>query len=271
MSQIEISCIGSDAIFTNTPNIFSGGNVDSVKFTFDSDWSGFTTKTAAFYTNPKETALQILDSNNVAKIPANMTSNKGKLSIGVIGTNANNDDVKTSKILTYIVGKGAVTDDMETTSATPDIWLQLLSIVGHNKQIVDNMKLEVDESQMENKVNINLSNVTLDVFRNKGVLTIETGTYVGTGTSGINAKNQLMFGFAPQIVWVYKINQPTEGDAFTFYRGANTAYIESYVGGNDSSFQNVTWNENSMMWYNGMSASSQYNGLNLTYRYIAIG
>ena len=55
MSQIEINCIGSDAIFTNTPNIFSGGNVDTVKFTFDDTWDSYTGKTVVFYNNPKET------------------------------------------------------------------------------------------------------------------------------------------------------------------------------------------------------------------------
>lgn len=176
MSQIEISCVGSTAVFTNTPNIFSGGNVDTVKFEFDNEWSNFTTKTAVFYTSPKETALQILDTDNVANIPPNMLAKKSKLSVGVIGTNTNGD-VKTSKILTYVVGKGAITNDMETTAPTPDIWLQMLAIVEHNKEIVehnkeivDNMELIVDESQLTNKANKDLSNVSVDqAIKNLGL------------------------------------------------------------------------------------------------------
>ena len=180
MSQIKISCVGSTAVFTNTPNIFSGGNVDEVKFEFDKEWVDFTDKTAVFYTNPKETAVQILDTNDVARIPPNMLTKKGKLSIGVIGTKVNGD-IKASKILTYIVGKGAVTDDMETTAPTPDIWLQLFSIVKHNEHIVDNMNLLVDESQMPNKANKDLSNVSVDDLVNKGMARVLIDSYTGDG------------------------------------------------------------------------------------------
>ena len=126
MSQIEISCIGQTAIFTNTPEIFSGDiGVDTVKFTFDGLWDGYTIKTAVFYNNPKETYTVILDENNVAVIPENVMYDKCKLSIGVFGTNANGD-VKTSKILTYHIGKGAISNDLESTTTTPDLWTQIL-------------------------------------------------------------------------------------------------------------------------------------------------
>ena len=196
MSQIKISCVGSTAVFTNTPNIFSGGNVDEVKFEFDKEWVDFPYKTAVFYTNPKETALQILDTDNVAKIPPNMLSQKGKLSIGVIGTNIN-DEVKTSKILTYLVGKGAITNDMETTAPTPDIWLQMLAIVKHNKDVVDNMNLLVDESQLPNKANKDLSNVSVDTFLEKGLYS-HTESYTGTN----EVTNVMEFDFEPRFIMI---------------------------------------------------------------------
>lgn len=266
MSQIEISCIGSDAVFTNTPNIFSGGNVDSVKFVFDNEWSGFTTKTAVFYTNPKETSLQILDSNNVATIPSEMLAQKGKLSIGVIGTNTTND-VKTSKILTYIVGQGAVTDDVETTSATPDIWLQLLSIVEHNKQIVDNMNLIVDESQMSNKANKDLSNVSIDDLHSKGVARMAFGTYVGTGTYGESNRTTLNFDFAPKLLIVG--SNPTSVMMVISYYDVNIGYdVHNSSGG--FLFTNMVWGENSVSWYS-KNASEQANVSGNTYTYICIG
>ena len=127
MSQIEIRCVDQTAMFTNLPEIFSGDvNIDTVKFTFDDSWNGYTTKTAVFYNNPKDVYPQILDVNDVAVIPSQVMTKECKLSIGVFGTNANGD-VKTSKILTYNVGKGAINSDLESTPATPDFWTQILS------------------------------------------------------------------------------------------------------------------------------------------------
>ena len=127
MSQIEIRCVDQTAMFTNLPELFSGDvNIDTVKFTFDDSWNGYTTKTAVFYNNPKDVYPQILDSNNIAVIPSQVMTKECKLSIGVFGTKANGD-VKTSKILTYNVGKGAINSDLESTPATPDFWTQLLS------------------------------------------------------------------------------------------------------------------------------------------------
>ena len=127
MSQIEIRCVDQTAMFTNLPEIFSGDvNIDTVKFTFDDSWNGYTTKTAVFYNNPKDVYPTILDVNDVAVIPSQVMTKECKLSIGVFGTKANGD-VKTSKILTYNVGKGAINSDLESTPATPDFWTQLLA------------------------------------------------------------------------------------------------------------------------------------------------
>lgn len=127
MSQIEISCIGQTAIFTNTPEIFSGDiGVDTVKFTFDELWDSYRIKTAVFYNNSKETYTVILDENNVAVIPEEVMADKCKLNIGVFGTNANGD-VKTSKIITYHIGKGAISNDLESPTTTPDLWVQILA------------------------------------------------------------------------------------------------------------------------------------------------
>lgn len=262
MSQIEISCIGSDAVYTNTPNIFSGGNVDTVKFIFNNEWTDFTTKTAVFYNNPKETSLQVLNSNNVATIPAEMIANKGKLSIGVIGTNANNK-IKTSKILTYIVDKGAVTDDLETTSATPDIWLQMLSIVSHNKDIVDNMSLIVDESQLTNKANKDLSNVTINDLHNKGAVRMKTGNYTGTGVYGSSTPNTLSFDFEPKLLI---ISGGTLGMTVILTYKSN-----GYTVAGSTQINGITWGSSSVSWYSITSTSYQLNDSGGTYYYVCIG
>lgn len=146
MSQIEITCIDQTSIFTNTPEIFSGDvNVDTVKFKFDDSWDDYVTKTAVFYNNPKEVYTQILNESYVAVIPKEVMTNKCKLSIGVFGTNVNGD-VKTSKILTYNIGKGAISDDLGTNPPTLDIWVQLLT-----RQTIfeDKMQSEFDELESE--------------------------------------------------------------------------------------------------------------------------
>lgn len=263
MSQIKISCVGSTAVFTNTPDIYSGGNVDEVKFEFDKEWVDFTIKTAVFYTNPKETDVKILDANNVAKIPPNMLSQKGKLSIGVIGTNANGD-IKASKILTYVVGKGAITDDMETTAPTPDIWLQMLSIVKHNKDIVDDMDLVVIESQLPNKANKDLSNVSDDDIFSKGIPHFVAGSYTGTGVYGNSNKNTITVDFKPMLVFL--------NGKIVFQRGGGSPTY-SITGNNqtDSGKYYYSWGNNSISWYNIVSANDQYNSEGTEYSYIVFG
>lgn len=127
MSQIEITCIDQTSIFTNTPEIFSGDvNVDTVKFKFDDSWDDYIIKTAVFYNDVKEVYTQELNESYVAVIPKEVMTKKCKLSIGVFGTNVNGD-VKTSKILTYNIGKGAISDDLGTNPPTLDVWVQLLT------------------------------------------------------------------------------------------------------------------------------------------------
>ena len=150
MSQIEITCIDQTAIYTDTPEIFSGDvNIDTVKFTFDDSWNAYTNKTAVFYNDPKNVYPQILNENNIASIPKEVIANKCKLSIGVVGINANGD-IKTSKILTYNVGKGAISDDLESSTATPDIWLQILTQIEELKIFVDKRQ-ELMEAQITQK------------------------------------------------------------------------------------------------------------------------
>ena len=148
MSQIEIRCVDQTAMFTNLPEIFSGDvNIDTVKFTFDDSWNGYTTKTAVFYNNPKDVYPQILDVNDIAVIPSQVMTKQCKLSIGVFGTKANGD-VKTSKILTYNVGKGAINSDLESTPATPDFWTQILARQVNFENTI-NTKVDTLETNVE--------------------------------------------------------------------------------------------------------------------------
>lgn len=155
MSRIEISIFDQNAVFTNLPDIFSGDvNVDTVKFVFDNSWNDFSTKTAVFYNEPKNTYMQILDENGIATIPYEVMLNKTRVSIGVFGTNANGD-VKTSQILTFGVGRGAIAEDMTTNPATPDVWLQILTSYDEIKADFEDLSSSVDSriNTMGNKLN----------------------------------------------------------------------------------------------------------------------
>ena len=275
MSQIEINCIGSDAVFTNTPNIFSGGNVDTVKFTFNSEWDSYTTKTAVMYVKPKDTALMVLDSNGVANIPSTMIDQKCKLSIGVIGTNANND-IKTSKILTYIVGKGAVTNDMEVTAPTTDVWLQMLSMVSENNEVVKQMEITIDQNQLRNKANIDMMNVETNALQLRGISCIECGSYDGTGVYGESNKNQLSLTMKPKMLIVYTAKGLIpNATSSTTYKGWlpgsflwNWSQPSSFVGGEQVY---VEAQGNNVFWYSTDTVEKQCNASGTTYYYIAIG
>ena len=190
MAQIEINCIGQTAIYTNTPEIFSGDvNIDTVKFTFDEVWDGYTEKTAVFYNNPKDTYPVMLDENDVAVIPEAVIADKCKLSIGVFGTNANGD-VKTSKILTYNIGKGAISNDLEATTPA-DFWAQLLARqINYESNLIERQttfesniteqqttfesnitqQQNTFESNMENEFNTLQTNVTNEVDTLEGIV-----------------------------------------------------------------------------------------------------
>lgn len=101
---------------------------------------------------------------------------------------------------------------------------------------------------------------------------IEVGSYVGTGTAGVNNKNQLTFSKPPKAVFIsidnqtspFSIDQLCSGPII---HGAKTAYTlaENYV-----SYIHTSWEENKLLWYYTGSAVSQLNASGKTYFYFAI-
>lgn len=96
---------------------------------------------------------------------------------------------------------------------------------------------------------------------------IETGSYVGTGTYGVDNPNTLTFGFAPKFVIVYT-NGVSTGNQVILFNPAITA-----IGFNQNSGWglSLSWNENSVSWYHEEYASQQFNASETTYYYYAIG
>ena len=193
MSQIEIRCVDQTAMFTNLPEIFSGDvNIDTVKFTFDDSWNDYETKTAVFYNNPKDVYPQILDSNNIAVIPSQVMTKECKLSIGVFGTKANGD-VKTSKILTYNVGKGALNSDLESTPTTPDFWTQILS-----RQINFENNLTQQQTTFENNLTQQQSNFESNITQRQNTfesnMESEFNTFKTTVTNDVETLEGIVKG-----------------------------------------------------------------------------
>ena len=181
MSQIKVSLYDQTAVFTETPDIFSGDiDVDTVKFTFDDSWYAYNKKTAIFYNDPKKSYPVFLDDTNTAVIPSAVIDRRTKLCFGVIGTNANNE-VKTSSILSYRIERGAISADVEIPPSSADIWLQILlnyevalkklKDMSNNLENMNNTLEELDQrfidAGVENKANKDLSNVTDTDFSNK--------------------------------------------------------------------------------------------------------
>lgn len=124
MSTIRVKVTDQNFIFTESPNIYSGDvNTDHIHFTFDETWDGFT-KTAVFYRDLETQYYQILTDDECV-IPHEVLEEDGKIFIGVFGTK--NDQVLTSEVLFYEIGKGVLTETLQPSDPTPDIWTQILS------------------------------------------------------------------------------------------------------------------------------------------------
>lgn len=104
---------------------------------------------------------------------------------------------------------------------------------------------------------------------------IQTGSYVGTGTYGSANPNKLTFGFTPKLVFIKTTDTPriysslNTLDTVIIWFGATQMLL---YGTNDASYyNNFSYTNNEMEWYNGKAADKQMNNINVKYQYIAIG
>lgn len=93
-----------------------------------------------------------------------------------------------------------------------------------------------------------------------GAVRIQTGSYVGTGTSGKSSPCSLTFSFVPKMVIVMRDNQNVVI--------ANAGFVWL---GQDTSVLNFSLSGNTLSWWNGNGVSSQYNDADATYHWVAIG
>lgn len=111
----------------------------------------------------------------------------------------------------------------------------------------------------------------LDVWGNAiPAVKIETGSYVGTGTSGSSNPNTLTFGFEPKVVFIGEYDSATHCTACAV-RGRRS--ITTTLADNSYSRDCIfTWSGQAVSWYSeDNNAGSQLNTSNTPYYYVAIG
>lgn len=123
---IKVRCIDQVLTFENTPVIASGGlEVDYVSFSFCSKWADLT-RTAVFWRSEAEAYHVLLDESNLAAIPREVLTQEGMIYFGVFGVN-DAGKRRPTNVLSYRVGKGAITEGTQPTDPTPEIYTQLLA------------------------------------------------------------------------------------------------------------------------------------------------
>ena len=90
------------------------------------------------------------------------------------------------------------------------------------------------------------------------------GFYRGTGVYGNSNKNTIIFDFKPKLVIL--------GGRFVFQRDSLSPTY-SIVGNNQTESDKIyyEWGDNSISWYNTVSAGDQYNTEGKKYSYVAFG
>ena len=102
---------------------------------------------------------------------------------------------------------------------------------------------------------------------------IETGSYVGTGTSGSGNPNTLTFGFEPKFVHIqsYSIgNGDSTGYGFAFFLSGTRGFTIGPSSSNDLFSLNAKFNKNILSWYQD-NENAQLNEKNVKYFFAALG
>ena len=102
---------------------------------------------------------------------------------------------------------------------------------------------------------------------------IETGSYVGTGTSGSGNPNTLTFGFEPKFVHIqsYSIgNGDSTGYGFAFFLSGTRGFTIGPSSSNDLFSLNAKFNKNILSWYQN-NEYAQLNEKNVKYFFAALG
>ena len=121
-------------VINSKPKLSSGDqNTVKVHVDFSEDWDGFG-KSAVFCTsNDTNTVYEKVLTNGESIVPAEVMVKRGVLYIGVRGVNSENNEIKTTTLVTYKILEGAPSGTGTEVVPTLDIYQQLLSAYGKNE------------------------------------------------------------------------------------------------------------------------------------------
>lgn len=121
---IRVDCVDQRLYYAAAPAVASGGkNENVIEFNFCHLWDGFA-KTAIFYRS-EDTVYHVAIPDDRCIIPHEVLAEEGVMYFGVFGVK--DDITRTSEVMRYRVRKGAITEGVEPSDPTPDIYTQILS------------------------------------------------------------------------------------------------------------------------------------------------
>ena len=120
---------------TSIPMMPSGSrNHLRIRITFDSEWDG-ATKTLVAYRDLARPYHAPLGLDGTALIPHEVLAEQGVVYLGVFGVAG--DQRVTSTIVRYGVNEGAITEGLQPSDPTPEMWDQLISAVNEVRQAAE--------------------------------------------------------------------------------------------------------------------------------------
>ena len=120
---------------TSIPMMPSGSrNHLQIRVTFDAEWEG-TTKTLVAYRDLSHPYHAPLGLDGTALIPHEVLAEQGVAYLGVFGVAG--DQRITSTVVRYGLNEGAITDGLQPSDPTPEMWEQLISAVNEVQQAAE--------------------------------------------------------------------------------------------------------------------------------------
>ena len=96
------------------------------------------------------------------------------------------------------------------------------------------------------------------------------GSYVGDGRYGSSRPNSLTFDFEPKLLFVQSEAGDTQSSIIVL-RGARAGTLFPGFQYSDSRYVTMTWDGNTVSWYNEQHGTYQLNANGGTYYYLALG
>lgn len=179
-SEIKVSCYDQVLKITESPVLASGGlNEVRVVFSFCEKWVGFV-KTAIFYRDEEEVYYAVLDENDTCIVPWEVCYEEGTFYFGVFGERDNTR--RTSNIVRCKVKKGAITSDMRPSDPTPDVYAQIIEMLGEIRDTTKHNIASIEKTGTEGLV---------DTYT---ITFIDGSTQTYTVTNGENGKDYVLTG-----------------------------------------------------------------------------